>query len=166
MVTRKKQIAFASLILTCLVSTVGAAAYFVLNKPASIEILVNTYTVELYNEQSMATTIVDSLTFPSIIADSPIVTSKTDVMYLFATESAGKYTLNWTCAGLPTGLSVIAHWNYAGELFYQWNENQEMIRDLVLPDSGSNGMRIYFEITSNGASVGNYNINIQIFAGV
>ena len=155
----KKRTALVVLVLVALASTVAATTYFVLNKPASIQILANTYAIELYKEEIMPTTVVDSITFPSLTANGPINVSRSNTMYLFATETPERYKLTWTCDDLPYGCSLKA----VAANDYEWNENQEIHAALVLPDSGNSGMLLYFELTTNGADVGNYNFNIKIF---
>ena len=148
------------------VSTVVAVMYFSVQKPASFRLLPNTYGVELYAQPVNATTIVTSITFPDrMIGDPSNPTSSSNLTYLYAITTAKNYALQWTSPDLPTGMSLMAKWNLAGESYYNWAQNTTINVDLVLPNSGQTGMRLFFVLAPISASPGNYSFSINIQSG-
>ena len=153
-------------IVSLLIANAAAIMYFVLHKPATFRIVPNTFGVELYVEPVNATTIVTSIDFPSLMQSDPNNTSTSSPLrYLFASTEPRNYALRWFSPDLPSGMSLIAKWNLAGEVYYNWQQNATQNVDLVLPNSGQPGMRLFFVLTPNAASIGNYTFSINIEAG-
>jgi hypothetical protein len=138
-----------------------------MDKPASISVTLNTYRIELYREEINPTTVISSIVFPSLLVNSPNNASKTDVMYIFTQQTPKTYTLKWSCSNLPSGFALKAYYNFAGPYFYEWVQNTDLLVSLVLPSSGSNGMRLYYQIEASSglSSVQNHQFSIQILAG-
>lgn len=82
-----KKISIVALLLCALLVTVAfSMVYFVIFKPASLEVLPNTYGVELFLDSDL-TTVATSITFPSIMASVPSSQSvTTQTYYLTATS--------------------------------------------------------------------------------
>jgi len=160
--------AIAIILATISIISVSATTimFFLLDKPASISVDLNAYAIQLYAEETMPTTIITEILFPSVMANSPNSISNTSVIYLFTEETPQTYTLKWGSPDLPDGFIIMAYWNLAGDMFYQWNENVEMDVALTTPNSGNSGMRLYFGLETNNASVGNYNFHINILVGI
>ena len=164
------KIAVALIILMALTASVSATVtyLFLMDKPASISVTLNTYRIELYKEEINPTTVISSIVFPSLLVNSPNNASKTDVMYIFTQQTPKTYTLKWSCSDLPSGFTLKAYYNFAGPYFYEWTQNTDLLVTLVLPSSGiSSGMRLYYQIeaSSSLSIVQDHQFSIQILAG-
>lgn len=165
---KTRKLAVVLLILaTSIASVSGVATYlFVVSKPASVSITLNTYTIELYKEEINPTTIITNIVFPPLMVSSPSAISKTDVMYVFTKQNPKTYLLKWSCSDLPSGFTLKAYYNLAGPYFYEWVQGTDLPIVLVLPNSGSSGMRLYYQLEANNASsIQQYQFIIQIYAG-
>ncbi len=169
MMNRTVKIAAVLVLIVALSSTVsGAVTYlYLMNKPASVSVVLNTFRIELYKEEVNATTVISNIVFPSLLVNSPNNASKTDVMYIFTQQIPKTYVLKWSCSDLPSGFSLKAYWNLAGSLFYELSPNTDLNVALVAPNSGFSGMRIYFQLEAIGSlSVPQeHHFSIQILAG-
>ena len=163
------KIAATLAILVALTASVSATVtyLFLMDKPASISVELNTYRIELYKEETNPTTVINSIAFPSLLVNSPNNASKTDVIYLFTQQIPKAYKLIWSCSDLPDGFVLKAYWNLAGDGFYEWSSNTDLNVALVSPSSGNTGMRIYFQMESLSplSLPMDYDFSIQILAG-
>jgi hypothetical protein len=162
------KVAIVVLVSIMFVAIVSATAtmLYLLSKNASLSITANPYGVELYAEETSPTTVISEIQFAPMMVNSPNSPSTTNVMYLFAKDTPQTYTLKWACPDLPTGFTLTAYWNLAGTFFYPWNENETITATLVLPTSGTSGMRLYFEIDGDNTIIQDFNFDINIYAGM
>lgn len=165
---RLKIVATLILLLTLTATASASVTYlFLMDKPASINVALNTYRIELYKEETNPTTVINSITFPSLLVNSPNNASKTELMYIFTQQTPKTYTLKWSCFNLPNGFIIKAYWNLAGTLYYELKQNTDLNVALVAPSSGNTGMRIFFQIeaTSSLSVPQDHQFSIQILAG-
>lgn len=165
---RLKIVAALTLLLTLTATASASVTYlFLMDKPASISVTLNTYRIELYKEETNPTTVINSINFPSLLVNSPNNTSKTDLMHIFTQQTPKTYALKWSCSDLPSQFIIKAYWNLAGTLYYEWKQNTDLNVALVAPSSGNTGMRIFFQLEaiSSLSIPQDHQFSIQILAG-
>lgn len=157
--TKKLTPLLLTLVLCISVGSVAAILYYSMTKTAAINIVLNSYQIELFVDAE-CTIVADTIEFPNAMYGQPgVIRSSTYCLKAVAIEPGQTIVCKWSCDDLPAGMElrgyfwIVTYWE-------EWND----VADLVITDADPI-IEVEFRLDVGSNDLGAYAFTVQFDAG-